>query len=408
MPIVVGIRFKDSGKTYYFDPNGIEALSQGDYVIVETVRGPELAKVAYPPRLVDPEEIVGELKPVLRRAEALDFERLHQLNSRQDELLARCAEKIQEHGLPMRLVKAEYSFDGSRLTFYFTAEKRVDFRALVRDLARTFRTRIELRQIGPRDEAKLLGGIGPCGRLLCCATFLPDYARVSIKMAKDQDLPLNPTKISGVCGRLLCCLSYEHEHYVNVKSGMPRKGTWVQTPDGPGEVIGVNVLRETVIVALASTGMQEEFSPAQIQEATHHVGAIARSRNAEGITPAARLNRSERQERRPEQEQKRQGEKRLLRDSISNPDVLEALAWLEEGIEDVPIELLDEETLNLLSDEQSTSYRSPERPIPSPQTKQSPHHREDLATLSDKGTPSPAPPAPASPQRPRRRRRRNA
>lgn len=405
MPVVVGIRFKDSGKTYYFDPNGIEALAQGDHVIVETVRGPELAKVAYPPRLVDPEEIVGELKPVLRRAEPTDFERLRQLNSRQDELLARCAEKIQEHGLPMRLVKAEYSFDGSRLTFYFTAEKRVDFRALVRDLARTFRTRIELRQIGPRDEAKLLGGIGPCGRLLCCATFLPDYARVSIKMAKDQDLPLNPTKISGVCGRLLCCLSYEHEHYVNVKSRMPRKGTWVQTPDGPGEVVGVNVLRETVIVALASTGLQEEFLPAQIQEATRHVGEVARSRNAEGVTPAARM-RAERQERRTEQGQGRQGEKRLLRDSINNPDVLEALAWLEEGMEDVPLELLDEEALDLLSDDKPAPDSASGRSAPSPQAQRPPDSSDDLAAFLGKATSQPpGSPAPAAPQRPRRRRR---
>ncbi|MCS6841343.1 MAG: stage 0 sporulation family protein [Roseiflexus sp.] len=403
MPLVVGIRFKDSGKTYYFDPNGIEALAQGEYVIVETVRGPELAKVAYPPRLVDPEEIVGELKPVLRRAEPLDFERLRQLNSRQDELLARCAEKIQEHGLPMRLVKAEYSFDGSRLTFYFTAEKRVDFRALVRDLARTFRTRIELRQIGPRDEAKLLGGIGPCGRLLCCATFLPDYARVSIKMAKDQDLPLNPAKISGVCGRLLCCLSYEHEHYVSVKSRMPRKGTWVQTPDGPGEVVGVNVLRETVIVALASTGMQEEFSPTQIQEATRHVGEIARSRNAEGITPVARM-RSERQERRADQGQGRQGGKRLLRESINNPDVLEALAWLEEGIDDVPLEMLDEEDLTLLVDETPQPHSSPDDA--EAQSQRPSDRSDDLAAfLGEETSQPPASPASATPQRPRRRRR---
>lgn len=405
MPVVVGIRFKDSGKTYYFDPNGIEALVQGDHVIVETVRGPELAKVAHPPRLVDPEEIVGELKPVLRRAEPIDFERLTQLNSRQDELLARCAEKIQEHGLPMRLVKAEYSFDGSRLTFYFTAEKRVDFRALVRDLARTFRTRIELRQIGPRDEAKLLGGIGPCGRLLCCATFLPDYARVSIKMAKDQDLPLNPTKISGVCGRLLCCLSYEHEQYVTVKSRMPRKGTWVQTPDGPGEVVGVNVLRETVIVALASTGLQEEFLPAQIREATRHVGEVARSRNAEGITPAARM-RAERQERRTDQSQGRQGEKRLLRDSINNPDVLETLAWLEESVEDPPLDLLDEDDFDLLSAELSDSHAAPDRSLSAPQAKRPPGRAGDLAAFpGESASQSSASPSPTAPQRPRRRRR---
>lgn len=347
MPIVVGIRFKDSGKTYFFDLNGVGTLDQGDHVVVDTTRGPEMARVAYAPREVAAGEITGELKLVLRRAEPADFERMRLLNARHDEVMARCAEKIRDHGLPMRLVKAEYSFDGSRLTFYFTAEKRVDFRMLVRDLARTFRTRIELRQIGPRDEAKLLGGIGPCGRLLCCATFLPDYARVSIKMAKDQDLPLNPTKISGVCGRLLCCLAYEHEQYVQVKASLPRKGAWVQTPDGPGEVVAVNVLKETVLVALASTGVAEEFAPSQLGEATERVAAVARSRTEEGISPAARSDvlrsfgdeRPARSERRPERRDagrppKREGERRLLREEIDNPDVLDALALLEEGFED--------------------------------------------------------------------------
>ena len=392
MPIVVGIRFKDSGKTYYFDPNGVAELIQGDHVIVETVRGPELAKGAYPPRPVAQEEIVGELKPVLRRAETADFDRLRDFNARHTDALARCIEKVQEHNLPMRLVKAEYSFDGSRLTFYFTAEKRVDFRALVRDLARTFRTRIELRQIGPRDEAKLLGGIGPCGRILCCATFLPDYARVSIKMAKDQDLPLNPTKISGVCGRLLCCLSYEHEQYVQVKAQLPRKGAWVQTPDGPGEVVSVNVLSETVIVALASTGAQEEFAPAQLSEATQRVGEIARSRNAEGITPAAKLERRASPERRPETgQQRRGGEKRLLRDSIENPDVLDALSWLEEGLEDL------DDALDLLED---PSDPPPPAPPRAPLADDDRPARPDAPSSGDSA-------APGRSQSPRRRRRRD-
>ncbi|HJZ46316.1 MAG TPA: regulatory iron-sulfur-containing complex subunit RicT [Roseiflexaceae bacterium] len=343
MPVVVGIRFKDSGKTYFFDPNGVEMLSQGDSVIVETVRGLELAKIAREPHSVAENEVVGELKPVIRRAEAADFERMRLLSARHDEVLERCAEKILEHGLPMRLVKAEYSFDGSRLTFYFTSEKRVDFRMLVRDLARTFKTRIELRQIGPRDEAKLLGGIGPCGRLLCCATFLPDYARVSIKMAKDQDLPLNPTKISGVCGRLLCCLSYEHEQYLEIKAELPRRGAWVQTPDGPGEVVMVNVVRETVVVELAGSGVHEEFSPAQISEATQRVGTVARGRAEEGITPlAGGLERPERRELPPRREPKHTGERRLLRDEIDDPDVLDALALLEEGIEERSTPRLEE------------------------------------------------------------------
>jgi cell fate regulator YaaT (PSP1 superfamily) len=339
MPVVVGIRFKDSGKTYFFDPNGYDTLAQGDQVIVETVRGLELAKVAFAPHNVGDEAIVGELRPVMRRAEASDFERMRLLNARHNEVLARCAEKISEHTLPMRLVKAEYSFDGSRLTFYFTADKRIDFRALVRDLARTFRTRIELRQIGPRDEAKLLGGIGPCGRLLCCATFLPDYARVSIKMAKDQDLPLNPSKISGVCGRLLCCLSYEHEQYIQIKGELPRKGNWVQTPDGPGEVVAVNVVRETVTVELSGSSVQEEYQPAQLSEATRRVSELARSRVEEGIAPLPSLAPPPARERRdpverPRREPKNSGERRLLRDTMDDPEVLEALALLEEGFEE--------------------------------------------------------------------------
>jgi hypothetical protein len=166
----------------------------------------------------------------------------------------------------MRLVKAEYNFDGSRLTFYFTADQRVDFRMLVRDLARTFKTRIELRQIGPRDQARLLGGVGICGRAFCCATFLPNYARVSVKMAKDQELPLNPSKISGVCGRLLCCLSYEHQQYCHMKADLPRRGMSVQTPDGPGEVVVTNILQQTVTVQLSHSGMQETYPVTQIQE----------------------------------------------------------------------------------------------------------------------------------------------
>lgn len=321
MPTVVGIRFKDSGKTYYFDPARVSDMTQGQYVIVETARGLEMARVAELPHDVDESVIVGELKPVMRPATDEDEIRWKQLNSRQEELLRRCQEKIDEHQLPMGLVKAEYSFDGSRLTFYFTADKRVDFRNLVRDLARTFRTRIELRQIGPRDEAKLLGGIGPCGRILCCASFLPDYARVSIKMAKDQDLPLNPSKISGVCGRLLCCLAYEHEQYIEMKAELPRRGMWVQTPEGPGEVVVVNVLRGTVTVLLASSGVQEEFTPEAIQETTAEVANQARARTNEGVTPVAR--------------ERNRGERRLLREEFESSDMLAALAALEDNPDDL-------------------------------------------------------------------------
>ncbi|WP_298815900.1 PSP1 domain-containing protein [Chloroflexus sp.] len=320
MPTVVGIRFKDSGKIYYFDPGDLE-LHTGDPVIVETVRGLELARVAFERREVSDDAIVGELKPVVRRAEADDLARMAELQQYHAEALARCAEKVQEHGLPMKLVKAEYSFDGSRLTFFFTADQRVDFRQLVRDLARMFKTRIELRQIGPRDEAKMLGGIGPCGRILCCASFLPDYARVSIKMAKDQDLPLNPSKISGVCGRLLCCLAYEHEQYLEMRSLLPKRGTWVMTPDGPGEVVGQHVLKQQVLVQLASSGMIETYDLPQITLATEQVAAIARARAAEGITPM-RANKSDR------------GERRMLRDEIEAFEWSDDLSLLED--EDQP------------------------------------------------------------------------
>jgi cell fate regulator YaaT (PSP1 superfamily) len=286
MTTVVGVRFKDSGKIYYVDSGGLR-LERGDTVIVETTRGPDMAQVAYTQQDIGASDVPGELRNVIRRAETSDFERMRLLQSRHDEVMNRCARMIAEHGLPMGLVKTEYSFDGSRLTFYFTSEQRVDFRMLVRDLARTFRSRIELRQIGPRDEARLLGGIGPCGRPLCCATFLPDYARVSIKMAKDQDLPLNPSKISGVCGRLLCCLSYEHQQYVDMRSELPSKGDWVQTPDGPGDVVAVNVLKSSVTVRLASSSMQEDYTIAQIQHATTDVQTVARHRAQEGITPDA-------------------------------------------------------------------------------------------------------------------------
>jgi cell fate regulator YaaT (PSP1 superfamily) len=267
MTVVVSIRFKDSGRIYYFDPGNLD-LRQGEMVVVETLHGPEIARVVYENFDIPESDISGELKPVLRRAVSADFESAHALQDRHDEVMRICAAKIREHNLPMHLVKAEYNFDASRLTFYFTSEQRVDFRLLVRDLAYTFKTRIELRQIGPRDEARLLGGIGICGCSLCCATFLPNYARVNVKMAKDQDLPLNPSKISGVCGRLLCCLSYEHQQYLELREGLPKRGTWVQTPDGIGEVMDLNILGQVVTVQFAHSGMQEHYRVCQVRETT--------------------------------------------------------------------------------------------------------------------------------------------
>jgi cell fate regulator YaaT (PSP1 superfamily) len=354
--VVVGIRFKDSGKTYFFDPRELELL-QGDHVIVDTVRGLELARVAFTRREVPSHEVVGELKPVVRRAEPADLERQRLLAARHDEVLSRCNEKVAEHNLPMSLVKAEYSFDGSRLTFFFTSDKRVDFRMLVRDLARTFKSRIELRQIGPRDEAKLIGGIGPCGRALCCSTFLPDYARVSIKMAKDQDLPLNPSKISGVCGRLLCCLSYEHDQYVEMRAELPRRGSWVQTPDGPGEVVNHHVLRQEVVVLISSTGLPETYALELVQIATDQVAALARARAAEGITP------------RPQHEPKQRGERHLLREQIESYDQVDGLAQLEEddGLRTPDLEKLVDRPQARAEGPDPAAERAPAQPRPAQQ-----------------------------------------
>ncbi len=249
MPRVVLIRLRHPGRLYHFEARELD-LSPGDWVIVETARGRDLGQVVLPPAEVPEEELPEELKPVLRPAEEDDFRRAERFYEKEAEVLERTRSLVEEHGLPMRLVTAEYSCDGRFLTIYFTAEKRVDFRELVKDLARKFRTHIELRQIGARDEARLLGGIGICGRPLCCATFLHDALRISVRMAKDQDLPLNPMKISGVCGRLLCCLSYEWEQYREIKARLPAVGEEVVTPQGRGVVTAINVPQEAVSVEL--------------------------------------------------------------------------------------------------------------------------------------------------------------
>ncbi len=252
MPKVVGIRFRPVSKIYYFDPTGFEDLEVGDYVIVETSRGSEAGQVVIAPKVVSNEEVVGSLKPIVRRAQAWDLLQMRTFQDREEEALVKCREKAAWYGLPMKVVKAEYSFDGSRLVFFFSSEERVDFRELVRDLAKTFRTRIELRQIGVRDEAKLIGGLGRCGRPLCCATHLGEFNPVSIRMAKQQNLPLSPMEISGLCGRLLCCLAYENEYYCQVRQRLPKIGETVVTQHGSGKVTGINVLKETVDVKLES------------------------------------------------------------------------------------------------------------------------------------------------------------
>ncbi|MGB9868207.1 MAG: PSP1 domain-containing protein [Bacillota bacterium] len=263
MPVVVGVRFKPGGKIYYFEPAGL-ALDVGDKVIVETARGTELGQVVVPAADVPEEQIVQPLKKVIRRATEKDIEAAEELRRKEREAMEICASRIAAHGLDMHLVDVEYSFDGSKLIFYFTAEGRVDFRELVRDLASIFRTRIELRQIGVRDEAKIMGGLGPCGREVCCKTFLTEFRPVSIKMAKNQNLSLNPTKISGLCGRLMCCLRFECDHYEDAKAQLPEIGAKVVTPEGVGKVVAHNVLKNTISVELGDKSVVE-FPPEEVE-----------------------------------------------------------------------------------------------------------------------------------------------
>jgi cell fate regulator YaaT (PSP1 superfamily) len=249
MVTVVGIRFKKAGKIYYFAPGNIE-LAAGEHAIVETARGIEFGEVVAGPKQVAEEEIVQPLKSVIRKATPEDIEIAGTNKLKQKEALDICLGKIKEHQLPMKLIDVEYTFDNNKIIFYFTAEGRVDFRELVKDLAAIFKTRIELRQIGVRDEAKMVGGLGSCGRVLCCHTFLGDFEPVSIRMAKDQNLSLNPAKISGICGRLMCCLKYENHIYEEGKGKMPCCGQCVCTPRGVGKVLNSNILLETVTVEL--------------------------------------------------------------------------------------------------------------------------------------------------------------
>lgn len=251
MATVVGVRFRPAGRIYYFDPVGKD-MDKGNFVIVETARGIEAGRVVVAPKQVVDAELTDPLKPILRLATEDDLRQLLAFKSKEKNALVKCAQRVEFHKLPMKLVEAEYTYDGSRLTFYFTAEERVDFRVLVRDLAAQFRTRIELRQIGARDQAKLLGGVGPCGKTLCCSSWLTEFGVVSIKMAKEQGLPLNPAKISGVCGRLMCCLAYENDQYIEAKQGMPAVGAFVNTPSGMGKVVSINVIKQTVEVMLES------------------------------------------------------------------------------------------------------------------------------------------------------------
>jgi len=254
---VVQVRLREAGKNSYFAVKGLRPIV-GSYVIVQADRGLEYGLVISDPEIILDSEVEHPLRDLMRIATSQDLSQIEKNHSKIQEVMKTCAQKIKDRNLPMKLIDAEYSFDRSRIVFYFTAEGRVDFRDLIKDLASIFKTRIELRQIGVRDEAKFLGGFGPCGRNLCCAAFLKDFEPVTIKMAKEQNLPLNPTKISGLCGRLMCCLSYEHKCYKQMMKGMPKEGEKIKNKDVKGKIINVNAIKRTVTV-LTDDGKQVEI-----------------------------------------------------------------------------------------------------------------------------------------------------
>ena len=268
MPEIIGVKFRGAGKVYYFDP-GDHTIHYHDHVIVETARGIEYGTVVLSPTEIPEDKVPVPLKPIMRMATEEDTARDAENRVKEKEAYRVCKEKIAEHNLDMKLIEAEYTFDNSKVLFYFTADGRIDFRSLVKDLAGIFRTRIELRQIGVRDETKLLGGIGSCGRPLCCHTWLTEFAPVSIKMAKDQNLSLNPAKISGTCGRLMCCLKNEAETYAYLNKGLPVRGDYVTTPDGHhGDVQSVNILRQTVKVVVEMEGDEKELQEFEVKDIT--------------------------------------------------------------------------------------------------------------------------------------------
>ena len=258
MKKVISVRFKASGKAYYFDPTGFD-VKEGDYVVVETARGTECGEVVAGPRDVPDSQVSRELKPIQRMADSVDVRRMEKNRADEKDAFELCNERIAAHKLEMKLVEAEYNLDRSKILFYFTADGRVDFRELVKDLAGALHTRIELRQIGVRDESKMKGGLGICGQPFCCSRFLKDFQPVSIKMAKEQGLSLNPAKISGACGRLMCCLSYEHKAYEYLNSITPMNGSVVRTPDGEGVVIEANPVSGMLKVRFASEALAPKY-----------------------------------------------------------------------------------------------------------------------------------------------------
>jgi len=262
---VIGVRFKKAGKIYHFDPNNCD-ISLNEHVIVETARGIEFGEVVIVNKQVDEEDVVLPLRKVIRVADEADKINITKNEEMASDAFHLCIERIASHNLEMNLVDVEYTFDRNKVIFYFTAEGRVDFRELVKDLAALFKTRIELRQIGVRDEAKILGGVGPCGRMLCCSTFLGDFDPVSIKMAKDQSLSLNPAKISGLCGRLMCCLKYENDSYEKAKEKLPDIGKMIDTPYGKGKVISLNMLEMLIKVEVINEGKTIEYTLDELLE----------------------------------------------------------------------------------------------------------------------------------------------
>ena len=267
MKTIIGVRFRQAGKIYYFNPGKNKDIKRGTHVIVETAKGVEYGTVVLPPTEMPEEKLVAPLKNIMRTATEEDEEFERRNREEEKEAFQICLEKIAKHGLEMKLISAEYTFDKNKLLFYFTADGRIDFRELVKDLASVFRTRIELRQIGVRDETKLRGGIGICGRALCCHTYMSEFAPVSIKMAKEQNLSLNPTKISGVCGRLMCCLKNEEEAYEELNSHLPNVGSRVKTPDGlSGEGQSVSVLKQKVKVVVTLDNDEKEVREYQADE----------------------------------------------------------------------------------------------------------------------------------------------
>lgn len=310
MPVVVGISFKKVGKVYYFDPAGAE-LREGELVIAETSRGLEFGEVITEPKDVPDEEIIPPLKKIVRKASPADVQREETNRQKEKQAFTTCQQKIQMHNLPMKLIDAEYCFDGSQVTFYFSAENRVDFRELVKDLASSLRTKVQLHQVGVRDEAKLFGGMGPCGRALCCSTFLNGFEPVSMKMAKEQSLFLNPLKFSGICGKLMCCLKFEYPTYRDVKLRLPGINSIVTTPKGPGKVVEVNVIKETLVVEMED-GLILHIAASDLEQAGKPCPAAQNGCNGCGAhqTVEDEPERKEEPEQKPEPKEERKPEQK--------------------------------------------------------------------------------------------------